>query len=47
MYVVVPQLKNRQIEIGHGCFYPLANDGGTSQSCHFFGTDPPTQQNVA
>ena len=28
MYLVVPQLKNRQMEIEHGCyvFYPLADD---------------------
>ena len=23
MYLVVPQLKNRQIEIEHGCFLPI------------------------
>ena len=52
MYLIVHQLKNRQIKIGHGCFYPLANDRATSQSCHFdkktryFGADPTMQQTI-
>ena len=35
MYLVLPQLKNRQIKIEHGRFYPLADDRATSRSCHF------------
>ena len=31
MDLVVPQLKNQQIEIEHGCFKPLADDCPTSR----------------
>ena len=38
MYLVVPQLKNRQIELNMAVFYPLADDCATSRSCHFNNT---------
>ena len=49
MYLVVPQLKNRQMEIERGCFFPLAVDDRrlldvvTLIKARYFGADPPAQ----
>ena len=48
MYLVVPQLKNRQMEIEHGCFLPIGRRPQTSRRCHFnkaryFEADPPSE----
>ena len=34
MYLVVPQLKNRQMEVEHGCFLPIGRRPQTSPRCH-------------
>ena len=36
MYLVVPQLNHRQMEIEHGCFLPIGSRRPqTSRRCHF------------
>ena len=48
MYLVVPQLKSRQIEIKHGCFLPSGRRPQevvtfTKNKKDNFGADPPAQ----
>ena len=45
MYLVVPQLKSRQIEIKHGCFLPIGRRPRevVTLTKNMIGADPPAQ----